>query len=341
MIRTYITKKIGNSNPMLIEAEKANWVSNHVFPWMSFHYSRIDDLCVVFVQGDADDHAMMKSNSLLFFDVGNLDTDLDKLVKANDINTIVNASDIDITASDLDGIVSNRDFVNALLRKGSPNHPLVDFHKKPNPAGTFTDAFTDSNGTLLEARAGWTKVVNGLYKADILDNALTFRTDSGSGPTTWECTDQGSADQYVSAVDLYFATKPTTNLAVRLVDGENFIGYRIAGTGAAGARCSNYVADSPTDLQTTQGGAGYSFKIECDGENISFYRDTAGGTSWTLVGTSNSIADHKTETAAGFRNEEVTGASEKYDNFENGPMAAGGLSIPIAMHHYKQLMENE
>jgi len=328
VIKVYFTKRHLSSNPILLELGKNGdeYHSGLNGFWCSYHYSTLTDTCLAIVNGDANDHSLIKT---LAVDTGIVDarTDLLKTVPPAVIQAVAASKDNEVSLADIQTATSTEDLVTRILQKLHPGHCKFSFDGKPAARGSFADDFTGTDADLLESRSGWTKEVDGYYKADIYTNSLTFRNDSGTGASLWVCTDQGSANQYVQAYDNDFEGNAECCLIVRAVDESNGLVYRLAGTGAAGARLSNLVAGSHTDLISTQGAEGYGYKIECDGNTIKFFIDTGGG--FAQSGGDQTISDHNTETSAGFRTQAATDNVLKFDDFENGALGAAAVSPQV------------
>lgn len=315
-LKTYLIKDFDRFfNPFSVDG----YVSRDPNFWISRHVSIVSQQQLVLMNGHEDDHAIASN---IGFDIGiaDLRNQLRTQIDSRLIQTLVLSKDNDLDYDKVVGIETNEDLINRILVELiNPSHCRISFDNDPRPSGTFADDFTGTDGQLLENRTGWTKAVDGLYDAEIDTNELALRTGTGSGDSVWICTDQGSADHYVQAYDVRFASETLVYLCARLVDEDNFIAYHLAGTGGAGARLCKNVSGSLTDsIVTTQGGDGYGFKIECDGNTIRFYRDTGGG--FAQVGSDQTISDHNTETSAGFVAGDATGPA-KWDDFENGTLA--------------------
>lgn len=179
----------------------------------------------------------------------------------------------------------------------------------------FTDDFTGTNGQLLENRSGWSLVINGAYTAKIYSNAIcSDARGEGAGPSVWQCTDQGSADQYVQATVNF--TVASDFLCTRLIDRTNFLGWYLGGTGAAGSRFVTYASGILTTIVSTQGADTNIIKITCEGNTVKYYKDGV------QQGGDQTITDGNAETSQGFVFEVDSGDVTKFYDFEAGPMAA-------------------
>lgn len=210
----------------------------------------------------------------------------------------------------------------ALVSTRHPSNRNVDFRERspPKRGGTFTDTFTDSNGTLLQDHTpsggtGWTKNAGGTSDITIESNELQ---SDGASKTEYLCDDSGSADQFVQSKLVTLANFGDCFTALRFVDIDNLIGWRIPGTGGAGMRMSKNVADSITDLVSIQGVAGSVYKVEGDGSTLKFFEDDV------QQGSNQTVTDHQTETSAGLRSRLNIG-SGWIDDFENASLASGTL----------------
>jgi hypothetical protein len=318
----YCTNQI--IDDLFSSAQFDKYVSNDPNFWTSTYRSLTH--CLVLINGDDRDHIKISNQTgIKSIDYKDLRSDINSnLLAENSFITKVvnNISALDYT--DFIDTCTVKGVLNTIIQHLSPGHCPLSFDNIPRPSGTFTDDFTGTNGQALGDRTGWTIIKDGEDGAEISSNQLNFADDigGGSGDTYWVCTDQVSANQYVQIIDNIAIVQPVY-LAIRLVDEDNFIGYHLAGGGGAGARLSKFVAGSLTDsIVTTQGGVGYAFKIECEGTTVRFYRDT--GSGFNQVGTDQTIADHQTETSAGFVTKALGVNTVLWDDYENG--AIGGVS---------------
>ena len=189
----------------------------------------------------------------------------------------------------------------------------------------FTDDFTGTSGDDLSTRTGWTKATDGAVKISIFTSGVEASVGSGgggSGATVYTCTDQGGANQYTQQKVLNFSGKENNFLCVRLVDKDNFIAWRLFGTGGAGRRLSKKVSGTITDLITSQGVDDEFVKVEADGNTIKLFEGGTGASpSWTQVGSDQTVSDHNTETTQGYVVEDTAGDAF-YDDFEAGVLGA-------------------
>lgn len=105
-----------------------------------------------------------------------------------------------------------------------------------------------------------------------------------SNKTVYLCDDQGNADHYVQFLAVMFAAQPNSYVACRITDSNNFIGWRIYGTGTAGRRLTQVVGGVAEDLYTGQGVANEWIKIKCVGNTVTMYAGGTGATpAWSQV----------------------------------------------------------
>jgi len=330
-IEAYLTKYINDIHPIVDSLD--GYVSLCSEFWISTHHSIKTNTCLVLVSGeDADFQEIDKiihTTTIEYIDIDDIRVDLTKKVSPSTINKIVNSSNNEFLLQDLSGVNTNEDLINAILKKLNPNHCELAFDGIPKTSGTFTDDFTGDDDDLLEDRAGWTLVTDGGYRALIKTNALEPTTGGGgSGASVWTCTDQGSADHYIKIKTLRVEPRALIYLCSRLVDLDNFVGFHVAGSGGAGARLCKNVAGSLTDsIVTFQGVVDAVVKIECNDNTIKIFSNDV------QQGSDQTISDHNTETSEGFVFDTTASGNAFFDDFEAGLMAAGGLSIPVAMHH--------
>lgn len=182
---------------------------------------------------------------------------------------------------------------------------------------TFTDNFTGTSGDLLDSRTGWSLVGSeGAYQAQIYTDGATLQcrtTGSGSGATTYACTDQGTADHYVTYKRISFTSSSANEVCVRYVDGSNYLSHRLAGTGSSGSRLSKVVSGTRTELIQVQGAANDVNKIECSGSDVSFF------INGTQQGSTQTVTDHQSETTAALIFGTVAAVSF-YDDYETGAL---------------------
>ena len=188
----------------------------------------------------------------------------------------------------------------------------------------FTDAFTGDDGELLQDRTGWSIITDGGYRFTVHSNAMTPRGGGGgSGRSMWVCTDQGSADHYTQVRDTAAYNDSSNFTCARLVDIANFIGWYKPGGGDSGSRLMKMVANTPTDLVSFQGADEDLIKITCSGNDIEIFKNTV------QQGTTQTVTDHNTETSQGFVVGDALGELSYRDDWEAGPMAAGGVTLEI------------
>lgn len=332
MIKAYLSKYTEQDHPVVTLLDK--YVSKNKNFWMSFHRSESDNVCLVFINGEQKDFDLINTE-LSMYDLGIVDLDQSMISSAVTINASVLQSH-NIKVKDIQGAATNEDLLNKLLQKLVPGHCPLAFNGTPKKKGTFTDNFTGTNDQLLQNRSGWTLVTDGAGRALIESNGLQFdEAGGGAGLSAWTCTDQGSANHYVEIKLIRVEARGAIYLCARLVDEDNFISFHLAGTGGAGARLCKMVAGALTDsIVTFQGVVDDVIKVECDGNTIKIYANDV------QQGGDQTIADHNTETSEGFTNSTTTSGNAFFDDFEAGPMAAGGLSIPVVMNHIMQARNN-
>ena len=333
ILRAYYTDLI---TARAFQDQMDTYTSNDPDFWISTYRDATHILLLV--NGDETDHGLL-SGQFIDAGVNDIRTQVHDSKEQAHINTAVNYYP-NLIAFAFDPAIDIGDFITVIMRYLEPEAPALSYDNTPMPSGTFTDDFTGTDGALLEDRTGWALAKDGAYSAEITTNYLGMATNGGgSGASEWTCTDQGSSNQYVQALDVRFLTiYEGVFLCVRKSDSDNFIAYHLAGSGAAGARLCKRATGTLTDsIVTTQGGADYGFKIECEGTTVRFYRDTGGG--FSQVGTDQTITDHQTETGAGFVYDDTSigGLVRKFDDFENGTVGEAGGILPIIMNLRQQM----
>lgn len=293
--------------------------------WVSTY--RNDTYIFLLINGDDADHIIVSATpGITNSGVADIRTDTQLPISNFSISAAVSAYP-DMLASDFDSAIDVGDAITVIMRHLEPGAPALSYDNSPMPSGTFTDEFTGTNGQELEARTGWSIAATGDLYARIFNNALRFVSGrGGGGKSAWQCTDQGSADQYVQAVTL--SNDANQFLTVRQVDKDNWVGFHRVTLSATGARLCKMVAGSLTDsIITGPGSNGDGFKIECDGSTVRLFQDT--GSGFSQVGTDQAITDHQTETSAGFVSAATSFSIAIYDDFENGTVGATILPIEL------------
>jgi len=195
----------------------------------------------------------------------------------------------------------------------------------------FTDNFTESSDTALESHtpsggSSWT-LVSGSSNSISVNAAGDLLRVNNIIDAVYTHDDQGSADQYIIFRAKGLTTSyPNSYVCCRLVDNNNFIGWRLFGTASAGRRLSKNVAGVVTDLISSQGVDEEFIKIEVDGTTAKFFEGGTGGTpSWTQIGIDQTYSENTTETSQGLRSSDST-SIDWIDDYEAGSLAAGGTT---------------
>lgn len=195
----------------------------------------------------------------------------------------------------------------------------------------FTDSLDAATTENLEDHTpsgggAWTRL-DGVAGAAVVHDTDALRSLSTTR-TAYVCTDQGSANQYVIHKCVYFGTGlPNSMVCNRLVDSNNGIGWRLAGTGSSGRRLSKVVSGTVTDLITSQGVSGEWIKTEISGTTAKMYEGGTGLTpgTWNQVGTDQTVSDFSTETSQGVLIASNT-ALNWIDDFEAGALGSGATT---------------
>lgn len=215
--------------------------------------------------------------------------------------------------------------------------PQISLRLSPRPAGqsgTFTDNFngagsntdlaswTPSGGTawtLVDGTGSWAQV------SSSTNRLITNNTDATGA--SWRCDDQASADQYLQAK---WQNTVISFWCCRHVSRTSYIGVR---GNAATPKCNLFRNNAGfTSLGTgaTTVVAGDTIRLECSGNNLTVYLNGVA----EIGPVSETHNNTQTRQGVHVRNDGTVGWA---DDFEAGVLAAGGLSIPVAMHHYKQM----
>lgn len=182
----------------------------------------------------------------------------------------------------------------------------------------FTDTFTEASNTNLENHTpsggtAWT-LTGTAGSAIVIETTDTVRGAASTG--YYLCDDQGSANQYSQGRLKSLAAISQSYCAVRLVDSDNFIGWRCAGTGAAGLRLVKVVSAIITDLISFQGVDESIYKVEANGTTIKIFQDGV------QQGTDQTVTDFSTETSQGIVIRSQTGTNPWLDDFEAGALSS-------------------
>jgi len=208
------------------------------------------------------------------------------------------------------------------------NAPLCIRIEEPAADFLFEDSFTDTDAVYLENHTpdtgtGWTRSVGSAGAGAIDTNKLQLQAASA---TVYMSDDAETADHY-SEVTQSLVSNNLFNQAymcVRLVDSDNFIGYRQ--TTWENYELVNMVAGSPTSLITGTVVAGDTVRLEASGTTIKlFINDSQEGTDQV-------VTDHQTETRQGFMiNDSTTNAP--WDDYEAGTFAASQATNLTLTNH--------
>ena len=198
-----------------------------------------------------------------------------------------------------------------------------------SPSGTFTDDFTEaSTDTNLESHTpsggtAWTRVDGAAGGAVVQASSDTLRVRSTT-TTAYTCDDQGTADHYTQARNKTLSSgRSNSYVCVRLVDKDNFLGWRLAGSGATGSRLSKCVAGTVTDLVTFQGVDEAVYRVEVSGSDAEIFEDGVSKGTGTY-------SENTTETSQGVRSGDSS-ADPWIDDFEAGALSSGTIvAVPKA-----------
>lgn len=209
----------------------------------------------------------------------------------------------------------------------------------------FQDALAGTSGDPLDGRSGWSLLgAEGLFVYEISGSNVdirVFANGGGSGSTAYQCTDQSNADHYTQAKVVALASSSSSYIAVRLVDKDNAVGVRFAGTGATGIRLSKLIAGVNTDLTAgtspnMQGVTGDSYRVSVTGDQYSLWYDSGSTGSFTQSGSDQTVINAEISTAETTQGliSGTTGGL-RLDDFEAGALGAppsGRIMGSLASH---------
>lgn len=205
-------------------------------------------------------------------------------------------------------------------------------------------AFTDdlitgyASGDKLSTGTGWSTTSGENYaleeKADL--SGMVFSSGSGTTPTGYQCTDQGSAAKYVQARFTVLAANPNFIISANLVSESTAVGWRLAGTGGTGLRLCKIVSGTITDLTggtdpRMQGVVGDTYRVEDDGSgNYTLWTDHTG--SFVQSGSSQNVSGAEVSTSntrSGILLNAATSTSSALYDFEAGSLGGGGPTYTL------------
>lgn len=173
----------------------------------------------------------------------------------------------------------------------------------------IADLFTETADTNLESHVpntgtGWTLAAGAAGACLVSSSTDTLRSGTTTASHYVSNPEPANADTYALFRSKTLNPSPPANsyVCVRLVNNTNFVGWRLAGNGAAGRRLSKNVAGTITDLITSQGVADEWIKVEASGNIVKLWQGGTGATpAWVQVGANQTVTDHNTETSIGFQ----------------------------------------
>jgi len=177
---------------------------------------------------------------------------------------------------------------------------------------SFIDNFDEVSNTNLEAHTpdtgtGWT-LASGSAGSCVVQAGTSELRSRNATNARYLCDDQGSEDNFFIIRASYLGTALADSaVASRFLAPGDFVGWRIAGAGAAGARLSECISNTFTDKVTFQGAVDQWIKVECNGGTAEIFNGGTGGTpSWSSEGSYSIGASLLTDTNQGIRSSEVS-----------------------------------
>lgn len=167
----------------------------------------------------------------------------------------------------------------------------------------------------------------------IIVNAAGECRPNDTNTSYYVCDDQGSANQYTEHQLASTQASQDAAVACRLVDADNFVGWRLYGTGGAGARLIKKVSGTITDLVNGAFGSTSVYRIECNGTDVDYYKDSV------QVGTTTTVTDHATETSQGLVND-ANNATAWITSFEAGALGGGPVTLAVSDVTQSQTLDN-
>jgi hypothetical protein len=213
------------------------------------------------------------------------------------------------------------------------------------PETTLTDAFTYSDGSLpTVSSSAWSQ--SNSADLDVVSNECE---ESATPPTSHSSgkydTDLSGTDHYAQ-IDVVSLVAPSAERSwagafSRIsYDGSNRTqGYSgeitIDSSSTIKYRGEEWAAGSPTTKFDLSGSwtTGDTFKMESDGSTHTMYKNGSAISSGSFTDTTYTS---ETRCGMGVRTYQGSAGDVTIDNWEAADLAAGGLSIPVAMNSYRQ-----
>lgn len=194
---------------------------------------------------------------------------------------------------------------------------------------TFTDSFTEATDTNLvdhtpDTGTAWLVGGGAENTAIVLAASDTLKANS-SGFTLphYLCSPDQGADAYVQARLKTIETGVSLAVVcVRIQDEDNWIGWSVSGSGAAGLRLKKSVAGVVTDLVTFQSVLDAVYRVEANGTTIKIFEDGA------QKGTDVTVSEISTEATQGLKLQASTSGAW-IDDFEAGALGGGGATVTL------------
>jgi hypothetical protein len=176
----------------------------------------------------------------------------------------------------------------------------------------FVDTFTEAGAADVrledhtpDTGTGWTIFGAASQAATVRYDTDTLTSNDVSNDAYYTISPElSSADQEIEIKTVVWSSLVNDSYCcVRLVDWDNWYGWRLAGTGASGRRLCENVAGVITDIDTSQGVQNEWIKVKADGTTIELYEGGTGAApgTYTLIHSATGETDHSTEKSCGIR----------------------------------------
>ena len=188
---------------------------------------------------------------------------------------------------------------------------------------TALEAYTPDTGT------GFTLVSGTASTGLVVSSSNTLQPDNATGDAIYYSDNLGSADNYIEIKLDGISNQYTDSfICTRFVDADNFVGIQMGGLGAAGFRLIKKVAGVSTTLISTGPSSGDIFRIEVEGTDVKFFKNTV------QVGSTQTVTDFSTETSQGFYINNSNNTQTWVSEYRADTLGSSGITITLDSGSY-------